>query len=244
MSVIYEPKGRAREYSDLACNLYLGCTHGCIYCYAPACMRKTNKTWHEAANPRKDILLQFEKDALRLEGDSRAILFCFLTDPYQPAESTHRLTRSALEIAYRHDLKTKILTKGMASIIAEDLPFMKQAKTELGLTITFADDEKRRKWEPFASSIGDRLQTLEAAHGMGIYTWVSLEPVIDPQEALEVIERAHSFVNFWKIGKLNHMKEHEDKVDWSAFLAQAKKLLKSTKSKAYIKADLAAYDVA
>lgn len=242
MSVIYEPKGRAREYSDLACNLYLGCTHGCAYCYAPACMRKTSEAWHQAANPRKDILLQFEKDARRLEGDSRAVLFCFLTDPYQPAESTYRLTRSALEIAYQHGLKSKILTKGMGSIIAEDLPFMKEAKTELGLTITFVDDEKRREWEPFASSIDDRMKTLEAAHSMGIYTWVSLEPVIDPQEALEVIERAHPFVSFWKIGKLNHMKAQEDQVDWAGFLSQVKKLIKSKKAKAYIKADLAAFE--
>lgn len=39
MNVVYEPRGRAREYSELAYNLYRGCTHGCRYCYAPACMR-------------------------------------------------------------------------------------------------------------------------------------------------------------------------------------------------------------
>ena len=27
-SVIYEPKGRAREYAALAANLYSGCQHG------------------------------------------------------------------------------------------------------------------------------------------------------------------------------------------------------------------------
>ena len=34
MSIIYEPKGKAREYSPLAVNLYRGCSHGCLYCYA------------------------------------------------------------------------------------------------------------------------------------------------------------------------------------------------------------------
>ena len=35
MNAIYEPKGAAREYAELACNLYTGCNHGCLYCYAP-----------------------------------------------------------------------------------------------------------------------------------------------------------------------------------------------------------------
>ena len=29
-----------------------------------------------------------------------------------------------------------------------------------------------------------------------------MEPVIIPQEALEVIRQAHDYVDFWKVGKL------------------------------------------
>ena len=35
MSIIYEPSGMAKEYSPYACNLYIGCSHRCKYCYAP-----------------------------------------------------------------------------------------------------------------------------------------------------------------------------------------------------------------
>lgn len=31
-NLIYEPKGKAREYAALACNLYRGCGHKCSYC--------------------------------------------------------------------------------------------------------------------------------------------------------------------------------------------------------------------
>ena len=241
MNVVYEPRGRAREYSELACNLYRGCTHGCRYCYAPACMRTTGEKWHAKAEPRKDILRLLEKDAQRLQGDSRSILFCFLSDPYQPLERTERLTRQALEIMAKHRLNNQVLTKGCADLILEDMGLMKTARTQLGITLCFADDDARRDWEPNASTVDDRLNVLKTAHKAGIFTWVSLEPVINPNHALAVIRMAHPYVNFWKVGKLNHMKEYERTVDWGKFLFDAETLLTKLGAKYYIKNDLQSF---
>jgi len=243
MNVVYEPRGRAREYSELACNLYLGCTHGCRYCYAPATMRTTGEKWHAEAKQRKDILRLLEKDALRLQGDTRSILFCFLCDPYQPLERTERLTRQALEIMAKHRLNSQVLTKGCADLILEDMDLMKSARTQLGITLCFSDDDARRDWEPNASTVDDRLTILKTAHKVGIFTWVSLEPVIMPDQALEVIRMAHPFVNFWKIGKLNHMKEYEQAVDWGKFLFDAETLLTKLGAKYYIKNDLRSFAI-
>ena len=44
-SVIYEPKGKAGEYSKLAANIYNGCGHGCEYCFAPAFLRTARETF-------------------------------------------------------------------------------------------------------------------------------------------------------------------------------------------------------
>ena len=46
--VIYETRGRAREYCELAANLYRGCSHGCIYCYAPSATYKTRENFTQA----------------------------------------------------------------------------------------------------------------------------------------------------------------------------------------------------
>jgi len=238
MNVIYEPKGRAREYSELACNLYLGCTHGCRYCFAPACMRSTAQAWHTKVELRKNVISLFEKDAAKLMGDSRRILFSFLSDPYQPLEREKRLTRQALEIVGRYRLKSQILTKGCAKLIREDLPLMRRVKTQLGVTLCFVDDSMRKKWEPQASSVDDRLQILKEAHAEKIYTWVSLEPVIDPEQALEVIRKAAPYVNFWKVGKLNHMKDDEARVDWKKFKQDVETLLTGLGATFYIKDDL------
>lgn len=241
MNVIYEPKGRAREYSPLACNLYRGCTHGCKYCYAPACMRTTNAKWCAEATPRTNVLTLLEKDAHKLRGDKRDILFCFLSDPYQPLERTAHLTRQALEIVGYHKLQSQVLTKGCGDLIAEDFPLMKKIGTKLGITLSFCDDASRLEWEPEASSVADRLRLLKEAHAQGIFTWVSMEPVIDPEQALQVIRMAHAHVDFWKIGKLNHNKTVEAGVDWRKFLGDATALLSRYDARYLIKEDLARF---
>ena len=238
MNVVYEPKGRAREYSELACNLYRGCTHGCRYCYAPSCMRTTAEKWHTHAEPRPNVLKYLEKDAVKLRGDSRRVLFCFLSDPYQPLERIERLTRQALRIIAKYRLNSQVLTKGSADLIQEDLGLMKDACTQLGITLCFADDTLRQYWEPHASTVEERFAVLKAAHKAGIFTWVSLEPVLDPKQALEVIRKAAPYVNFWKIGKLNHMKTEEAKVDWRKFREDVEKLLTKFVASYYIKEDL------
>lgn len=240
MNVVYEPKGRAKEYSELACNLYMGCTHGCRYCFAPSCMRKTPEEWHANVPLRKDAIKFFEKDAEKLHAtkDERPILFSFLSDPYQPLEKEAQLTHQALEIARFYHLKTKILTKGSAELIRRDFHLMKQAGTQLGITVCFVNDETRRYWEPMASTVDDRFAILQEAHEMGIYTWVSLEPVIVPEEALSVIERIAPFVDLWKVGKLNHMKDVEKQVNWFYFREKVENLLKRKKAIFYIKDDL------
>ena len=244
MNIIYEPKGRAREYSELACNIYIGCTHKCRYCFAPGCMRKTANEWHSKVTIRKNALTLFEKDAqfLYRNHDQRAILFSFLSDPYQCIEESEQLTHQALEIAMHYRLKTKVLTKGRARLIRRDLPLMRQMGTELGVTVCFANDTYRQDWEPDASPIDERLTILREAHDMGIFTWVSLEPVIMPEEALQVLVMLAPYVDLWKIGKINHFKEVEQQIDWRKFLREAMAILLSTKAKFYIKHDLLRYD--
>jgi hypothetical protein len=86
------------------------------------------------------------------------------------------------------------------------------------------------------------IEYLKTAHEAGIFTWVSLEPVINPGQALEVIKIANEYVDFWKVGKLNHMKEYESRVDWKKFLFDTISLLNKLGTRYYIKKDLIAFD--
>jgi DNA repair photolyase len=241
-TIIYEPSGKAREYSELAANFYTGCKHACKYCYCPDIMRKTLSEWSANSYPRTNVLKAFRKDCERAtpEQKNKELLFSFMTDCYQTDEAAF-LTRQALDIAYYYKFKKiNVLTKaGFRAVKDFDL-FAKNPGWKFGSTIIMRNEELREQWEPGAPSIQSRYEALKIAHGKGIYTWVSVEPVVDADEALKVIKDLLPFVNYWKVGKLNHMAEYEQLINWNKFHGDVLRLLKG---KDYlIKHDLKKYN--
>ena len=233
MPIIYQPAGKAREYCDLAANLYAGCSHGCSYCYAPAALRRKAEAFVQAA-PRKDLIRQIEKEAPNYAGQE--VHLCFTCDPYQPIETEHRLTRQTLDIFTRHQVRARILTKGGARCL-EDLDRLKENGAIVGATLTFINDADSRQWEPAAALPEERMGALKTLHAAGIETWASLEPVIDPEQSLEIIRRTHPFVDTFKVGRWNY---HQDAhaIDWASFARQAVELLERVGARYYIKDDL------
>jgi DNA repair photolyase len=234
MSVIYEPAGKAREYSPLACNLYEGCNHGCLYCYAPGIRRMLRSQYLEP-KPRKGIVENFRKEC---HGIEKPILFCFMTDPYNKVEEREQLTRQCLEIAEKQGAKIKILTK--SDLVLRDLDLFEKMKGRIrvGMTLTFFDEAKSKTWEPGAISPEARIKTLKTLHDKGVRTWASFEPVIEPEESLMMMEAVKNCVDEWKIGKLNNFQGLDKKIDWNDFLKRALDIVRPTGSQIYIKVDL------
>ena len=226
MRAIYEPRGRALEYSPLACNLYTGCAHGCKYCYAPNSLKKKRDEFHADVRPRKGILEAVEKDCKRMKGDPRLILLCFHCDPYPPEGTCEDVTRPALELMEWHKMKVQVLTKGGERAIRDFDILARNKGWAFGSTIIFASEELRLKWEPFAASLGSRVKAVVEAQRRGVPTWVSVEPVVDANQALEVIVTLVNHVDLWKLGKLNHDPEREAQTDWVRYLAEVERLLK------------------
>lgn len=69
-------------------------------------------------------------------------------------------------------------------------------------------------------------------------TWASMEPVIYPDQSLEIMEITAPYVDSYKIGKLNHFKKHEDRFDWTSFLSDAVAIMRKHDKPFYIKKDL------
>jgi len=239
MQVIYEPRGRAREFAPLAANLYRGCAHGCLYCYVPQTIKMKRHVFITEPNPRKDVLISLEKDARKYRGDDREILLSFTSDPYQPLEMEQGLTRRAIEILKENKLRFTILTKGGMRATRDFDLLENYDGCRFGTTLIFIKQADADKWEPDASPVSERIDVIKAAQERGIKTWVSLEPVIDPNQALELIKLLHPVVDQWKVGKLNY-KHPDRRVDWIRFREEARELLDSLGADYYLKESLTA----
>jgi len=238
MPIVYEPAGKAREYAPLAANLYSGCSHGCKYCFGGCVLRKTVAEFHANVRPKKDVLERFGKDAVRLRGDDREILLSFVTDPYQPVEMDLKITREAIKILIRNELRFTILTKG-GTRATRDFDLLEgYDKCSFGTTLVFDSISDEREWEPMAPGTNDRIVAIRAAKVLGIRTWVSLEPVIDPKQALKLIRDLHDVVDHWKVGKINYRPEIERKIDWKDFTHEIVGLLDNLRASYYIKESL------
>ncbi len=239
---IYEPRGWAREYAPLALNLWNTCSHGCKYCYVPQTMHKKPEDFHVAGPPREGLLEALEQQLLSdrdysIRSNDRRVLLCFTCDPYQPHEDG--FTRQVLEILVEYNVPFSVLTKGGMRAV-RDFDLYAGGAGHFGTTACFASDQLRRDWEPGAATMQSRQEALATAHEQGIRTWVSIEPVIYPIEALRLIERRFDIVDEFRIGKLNHH-PHAQTIDWAAFAWDALAALQDSGCDWRIKDDLFVY---
>ena len=234
MAVIYQPKGKAREYAPYAANLYRGCSHGCLYCYAPAAIREKRARFHASPQPRREILQALSEDCKK-GAVSGPVLLSFTTDAYQPIEDGLGITREAIKMLKITGNKVEILTKG-GPRACRDFDLLGKGDA-FATTLTFLNEEDSRQWEPGAALPNDRMSAMQTAYAAGISTWASMEPVIDPEQTLALIEMTAPFVDLFKVGKLNHHPLAKE-IDWQSFGRRAVSLLESLDKAYYVKKDL------
>jgi len=235
LKIIYEPKGRAREYSSLAVNLYRGCSHGCKYCYAPSCLQMDRLTFYSMPQPRTDIIKQLKADCEKIAGCKDRVLLCFTCDPYQPIEKDLQITRQALEFFREFSIPFQVLTKG-GMRAARDFDLYTKADA-FATTLTLRDGENSFLFEPGAAIPSDRMAAIQVAHERGIETWVSFEPILDSEAVFRLLEATHKYVDLYKVGKVSHFKPPKP-IDWDWFAREIVARLEALGKRYYIKEDL------
>lgn len=224
---IYEPRTKAREYCDLAVNIYTGCNHGCTYCYAPRILHKKREDFDDLA-PRKDLLESVVNQLKREKFIDKKIMLCFTCDPY-PAILETGITRGVIRIIKNTGNHVQILTKGGARAV-RDFDLLDE-NDSFGVTISCNNSEEV---EPGAAPVAERIRTLQIAHSLGIKTWVSCEPVFEPKAVYRLITNCN-YIDLYRIGKLNYMKSE---IDWALFGKTAERLCIQHGRNYYIKDDL------
>jgi len=165
-------------------NPYQGCEHGCIYCYA----RPSHS--YLGLSPGLDFesrIFGKENAASLLRKElSRPGYRCELvslganTDPYQPAEREHRITRGILEVLWEFRHPVGIVTKG--SLIERDLdllePMARDGLVQVFISVGSLDGEIARTLEPRAAAPFRRVETLRRLSAHGVPCGVLVAPVI------------------------------------------------------------------
>ena len=242
MAAIYEPQGAAREYSPLALNYVRGCDHGCVYCYVPKMMKRfdsgyvhSNVYMKEEEKLKKEIISSCRK----FKNSNKQVFLSFTTDPYSHFNNETKFTRWVLEKLLEYNIPVSILSKGGYNVL-QDLDIILQFgdNIQIGGSLTFTTNEDTLKWEKNSSMPYQRFDALRQLHDAGVRTWASMEPVIIPEQSLEIMEITSSYIDAYKIGKLNHFPKHEIKFNWSDFLVKAVGIMRKNNKPFYIKKDL------
>lgn len=238
-NIIYPPRGQAGEYAPLACNPYRGCGHKCAYCYVPKVLRMSREEFDAGATPRPGFLTALTKDARKYKaaGITEQVMFSFTTDVYNPSDTT--ITRDCLRIIQDHGMGICVLTKGGSRALA-DIDLFRPDRDAFASTLTTLDDEFSLKWERGAALPADRIAALKAFHERGIFTWVSLEPTLDCDSSMAIIEATHGFVDLFKIGRANYL-PMTNSTDWESYTHRIVALCERLGVAKYVKHDLQKY---
>ena len=240
---IYNPSGAAGEYSYWGCNLVVGCSNGCEYCY---CKKGILKGVMGMDKPQlKKCLVDeitafdiFKKEVLinKTELQIHGLFFSFTTDPMLP--EFENLTWRAIMFCNEHNIPVKVLTK-LVEWVEDTLHWLEHSNSDnqdrewrkliaFGVTLTGRDDK-----EPGASTNNERIEGLKLLHAAGFPTFVSIEPIVDFKSSRKMIEATLAFCDLYKIGLMSGTKY--DKKETAQFIQQVAIMTRAWQNKIYFK---------
>jgi DNA repair photolyase len=168
-----------RRRVEYTINLYRGCTHACVYCYAPSLVHD-ERSWGTFVDAKVDapaILRRELRDAERAP-----VFLSSASDPYQPVEARYKLTRRCLQELHAFGFPVVVLTR--SPLVLRDLDILARMEwVRVGCSISTAAS---REFEPGVPPLERRLETLRRLAAEGIQTWVSLAPVIPGLMTFEI----------------------------------------------------------
>ncbi len=195
-SVISKSNLPVCEYSV---NPYVGCTHGCRYCYASFMKRFTGHTepwgtfldvkiWPEIKNPKKYY--------------GKELFIGSVTDPYLPQEEQYRRTRALLEQLQGSGAQISIATK--SDLILRDLDLIKSfPNARVSWSVNTLDEDFKNDMDN-AVSIERRLRAMEIFHRAGVRTTCFVSPIFpEITDVKGIIHRAKDICNLIWLENLN-----------------------------------------
>lgn len=161
-SALNKIKGHFPYKWDL--NIYHGCQHGCIYCYAIYSHKYLNDTnYFQTIYYKKNILKCLESELSSPKWKHELINIGGVCDSYQPIEEKLHIMPEILKLMIKY--KNPIIISTKSSLILRDLELIKELSkityVNIACTIITVDDNLRKIIEPGSSSIVERFKVLD-----------------------------------------------------------------------------------
>jgi len=186
-------------------NPYLGCGHGCRYCYA-VFMRQYSRfhqtaPWGSFVEVKVNIAEALRGELARKRTAGTAMLSS-VCDPYQPAERRYRLTRQCVEALREFGWGVDILTR--SPLVLRDADLLRAClEATVGLSIPTDDERVRAALEPAAPPIASRVVALRRLREAGIRTWVFIAPIL-PMDPVRLHALIAPHVEYVMLDALNY----------------------------------------
>lgn len=187
---------------DYCLNPYVGCGHGCRYCYASFMKRFTGhqEPWGEFVDVKINAPSRLRSQLKRAK--SGVVAVGTVTDPYQPLEKKYQITRGCLEALLEKQFPVNVLTR--SPLCLRDIDLFKSFKqVKVGLTVSTHDEAMRKLFEPFSPPIPSRIHALEALHQEGIRTYAFIGPIL-PLKPIPLVKMLEEEVDEVLIDRMNY----------------------------------------
>ena len=184
---------------DYVINPYVGCPHACKYCYACFMKRFTghSETWGTFIDIKRC------NKAINLKKiEHKTVFLSSVTDCYNPIEEEYEITRNILKQLIYANCNLGISTK--SKLILRDLDLLKQMKNlTVSISINTLDENFKNDMDS-ASSIKERLETLQTLYNNGIKTILFMSPIFPYITDFQaIIEQSKDYIHAYWFENLN-----------------------------------------
>jgi len=169
---------------DQSINPYRGCEHGCVYCYARPTHAYLGHSpgldFETKLYAKVNAAALLERELANPRYAPKVIALGAVTDPYQPIEREHKITRGILEVLDAASHPVGIVTK--SALVVRDADILTRMASrglvKVAISLTTLDRTVARKMEPRAATPPRRLDAIRALSAAGVPVGVMVAPIL------------------------------------------------------------------
>lgn len=193
-----------REWAVAEINCSSGCPHGCRYCYARSAALVSGHI--ESAEDWLECVVD-EKINREYPCFSGPVMF---PTAHDIVEENLEISLDVIDQLLKSGNRVLVVSKPSLICIKKICDRFSQMKNKIlfRFTITARNQEILSYWEPGAPSYDERKKALKMAFNRGFTTSVSIEPMLDAGDVVDLVADVQNFVNhsIW-VGKMNKIEQ-------------------------------------